>query len=182
LPTSSESYRAWATGSQQACSRRLKRARDTSGGGSSFWPTPTASDAGYVPDLVVDQGALRFIGPADIPDHSGGQFSLDNAARGWMTLWSILTAMGWSPGLMMMGASSRLSSPPVRVTFGHGKGSWLRGLISNPRFYELTMGWPIGWTDVERPVTEWSRWRQRSRGALSALLSTFEAEPEDAQG
>ena len=112
-------------------------------------------------------------GPHDIPPDSGGQFSLANAARTWTTLWMILQACGWSAATM-----TPRSSLPVLVSFKHGKGSFGVGLISNPRFYELTMGWPIGWTDVERPVTGWSRWLQRSRGELSVLLSNFIAEPE----
>ncbi|WP_409639187.1 hypothetical protein [Phenylobacterium sp.] len=114
-----------------------------------------------------------MLGPYSIPKESGGQFSLQNAARTWTFLWLILKACGWS-ALMMTSPSSL----PVRVTFDHGKGSSLGGLTSNPRFCEMTMGWPIGWTDVEAPVTGWSAWLRRSRGALSELLSTFEPEPE----
>jgi hypothetical protein len=41
----------------------------------------------------------------------------------------------------------------------------------NPLFVEWLMGWPIGWTDCERPVTGFSRWLRRARGALSTLCS-----------
>ncbi len=40
----------------------------------------------------------------------------------------------------------------------------------SPRFVELLMGWPIGWTDCGSAVTEWSRWLLRSRSALSWLV------------
>ena len=39
----------------------------------------------------------------------------------------------------------------------------------NPDFLDWLMGWPIGWSEPERPVTEWSHWLRRSRGALSRL-------------
>lgn len=41
----------------------------------------------------------------------------------------------------------------------------------NPLFVEWLMGWPIGWTDCGQPVTGFSRWLQRSRGALSTLCT-----------
>jgi hypothetical protein len=41
----------------------------------------------------------------------------------------------------------------------------------NPRFVEWLMGWPIGWTDCEQAETGLSAWLERSRGALSTLLS-----------
>ena len=70
------------------------------------------------------------------------------------------------------------SSPPVRVTYPHGKTSSLAGLISNPRFFELIMGWPIDWTAPGAPVTGFQAWLRRSRGQFSNLLTAFEAEPE----
>ena len=56
------------------------------------------------------------------------------------------------------------------MSFRHGQGSYPSDLISNPRFYELVMGWPIGWTRTGLPVTGFAAWLQRSRGALSALV------------
>ena len=48
----------------------------------------------------------------------------------------------------------------------------------NPLFVEWLMQWPIGWTDCASPVTGFSRWLQRSRTALSELLSTQDERPE----
>lgn len=163
LGTSPESFRAWVTASRLDCSRRLKRARRTFGSGSSFWPTPTASDAGYFPDLVLEQGRLSFTGPADAAQGSGGQFSLSNAARTWSVLWRMLEALGATPAMTCR------SSPPVRVSFQHGRESFITDLTSNPAFYEMAMGWPIGWTGPEAQVTGFAAWLRRSRGALSAL-------------
>ncbi|MFD2232783.1 hypothetical protein [Phaeospirillum tilakii] len=41
----------------------------------------------------------------------------------------------------------------------------------NPQFAEWLMQWPIGWTACDSSATAFARWKQRSRSALSALLS-----------
>lgn len=106
--------------------------------------------------------------PIDIAAHSGGQFPLGESARTWTALWLVLQAVGWN-SLM----ASSPSSLPVRASFKHGNGSFVSGLMSNPPFYEMVMGWPIGWTDPEVPVTAYAAWLRRSRGQFSKLLSDF---------
>lgn len=138
----------------------------TAGAGCSSWPTPTASDAGYFPDLVVSAGTLKTVSPIDIAEGSGGQFALNEAARSWTMLWLTLEAIGWS-----YSATACPSSLPVRVSFKHGRGSFLSGLTPNPQFYEMVMGWPIGWTAPGAPVTGFAAWLLRSRGLFSSLLS-----------
>jgi DNA (cytosine-5)-methyltransferase 1 len=69
--------------------------------------------------------------------------------------------------------SSRLDQVPPN---GDGSSDQRRSL--NPRFVEWLMGWPIGWTASEPVETGLSLWLQRSRTALSMLLSR----PEPAQG
>lgn len=113
---------------------------------------------------MLEQGRLSFTGPADAAQGSGGQFSLSNAARTWSVLWRMLEALGATP------AKTCRSSPPVRVSFQHGRDSFVTDLISNPAFYEMAMGWPIGWTGPEAQVTGFAAWLRRSRGALSGLL------------
>lgn len=142
-----------------------------SAGGSSFWPTPTAVDAWPKPDLRIEAGVISLAPPFAAERGTGRQFGIASAAINWTMLWLTLAACGWTPTMV-----SR-SSLPVRVTFQHGPGSFASGLICNPLFRELMMGWPIGWTAVEGRVTGWSAWLRRSRGELSALLSTFQAEP-----
>lgn len=110
-------------------------------------------------------GDLSFTGPVDAANGSGGQYSLDNAARIWTTLFHTLQALGAVPA-----KPCRRSSRHVRVSFRHGTGSYPVGLISNPAFYELVMGWPIGWTAPGQPVTGFAAWLRQSRGALYALL------------
>lgn len=83
-----------------------------------------------------------------------------------MTIFNLLRGLDAVPA-----KPCRRSSRHVRVSFRHGTGSYVTGLISNPPFYELVMGWPIGWTAPEAPVTGFAAWLQRSRGALSEALA-----------
>lgn len=112
---------------------------------------------------MLEEGRLGFTGPHDAAQGSGGQYSLENAARTWSVLWHMLLALDAVPRRV-----SR-SSRRVRVSFRHGNGSYPNGLISNPVFYEMVMGWPIGWTAPGAPVTGFAAWLQRSRGALSEM-------------
>ena len=42
----------------------------------------------------------------------------------------------------------------------------------NPLFVQWLMGWPIGWTNYERPVTGFVQWLEQSRGYLYQLISS----------
>lgn len=77
-----------------------------------------------------------------------------------------LRTMGWAPVTMPR------SLRRVRVSFKLGKGSSIDDLISNPQFFEHVMGWPIGWTAPEVPVTAFAAWLRLSRIQLSKLLSS----------
>lgn len=114
---------------------------------------------------MVHQGSVQPRSPFYTAEGSSGQYSLSNAARTWTKLWLTMKALGWRP------MPSPLSSLPVRVSFNPGTGSYIAGLISNPRFFELTMGWPIGWTAPGEQVTGFAAWLQRSRIELSRLIS-----------
>jgi len=168
-PRSRPTFDAWATTQRRACSRRERSALATAGAGSLSWPTPTASDAGYIPDLVVEAGRVGITSPTDISAGSGGQYSLERSTRVWTKLWLVLRALGVS-----MASLTTPSSLPVRVSFKNGNGCFYAGLISNPQFYELMMGWPIGWTAPEAPVMGFPAWLQRSRGRFSRLLTEFQ--------
>lgn len=126
---------------------------------------------------MIELGRVQPKAPWDIVASSSGQFSLDNASRVWTYLWLIVAALGldWN-------VRSSPSSPPVRASFKHGKGSFFDGLISNPRFYELMFGWPIDWTAPAASVTGFPAWLQHMRTALSRLpsLGTGEGSPHDA--
>lgn len=71
--------------------------------------------------------------------------------------------------------------PPLAQPILAGKKSFPSTRRLNPLFVEWLMQWPIGWTDCERPVTGFTLWLQRSRIALSDLLST-KAEKSERQG
>lgn len=121
-----------------------------------------------MPDVIVQNGTMRIVKPIDVAHESGGQFSMSNAARTWTAMWLTLRTMGWTPKL----APSR-SSPPARVSFTLGKSSLMSTLIPNPRFYELAMGWPIGWSAPGEPVTAYAHWLRRARGRFSRLLTDW---------
>lgn len=78
-------------------------------------------------------------------------------------LWQVMLALGAAK------VSRPRSSRPVRVSFKHGPTSSIVGLISNPRFYEMTMGWPIDWTAPGASVTGFAAWQRRMRGELLKL-------------
>lgn len=118
-----------------------------------------------MPDVMIGAGVLVIGKPFDKAPTSSGQFSLTNAARAWTKTWMALCGMGWKPQQIPR------SSPLVRVSFKFGTGSFIGGLISNPRFFEHAMGWPIGWTAPGEPVTGYAAWLQRSRTELSRLTS-----------
>ncbi len=116
--------------------------------------------------MVIEAGGLTMKGPFDAHHESGGQYSLENAARVWTLLWRVLKALGVDPATM--GSSC---SPPVRLSLKHGRGSSASGQTSNPRFYEKVMGWPTDWTAPGARVTEFAAWLRLSRGRLSDLLT-----------
>jgi len=117
---------------------------------------------------MLEAGKIRAVSPIDISEGSGGQYALADAARAWTLLWLTIKALGWSARTALSP-----SSLPVRVSFKHGRTSFYGTLIPNPRFYELIMGWPIGWTAPEGQVTEFPAWLRRSRGLFSRLLTEF---------
>ncbi len=124
---------------------------------------------------MVGEGTIRPTSPYYTAETSSGQFSLTNAARAWTQLWQMMRAMGWAPVTMPR------SSHRVRVSFSFGAGSSIGGLISNPQFFDHTMGWPIGWTAPEVPATAFAAWLQLSRGALSMLpMPQMDGGPGDA--
>ena len=120
---------------------------------------------------MIAQGQIQPKVPFYVASGSSGQYSLGNTTRAWTKLWLAMQALGWRPGPTFR------STHQVRVSFRFGTSSFIDGLISNPRFYELMMGWPIGWTAPGEPVTGFHHWLQRSRIALSRLpmLSIGEA-------
>ena len=103
-------------------------------------------------ELIERLARLRGIGDA-YHDYRGELhfFSLQSKI-------DLLKAMGWQP-------RSPAASLPARLILKTGELSSTRGPTLNPAFSDWMMGWPPGWTEPLRPVTEWSRWLQLSHGA-----------------
>lgn len=151
--------RAWATRLQQACSRREKSALATSGAGSSSWPTPTTVWFKYEHGVAVGAGALKF--------EAKHQTQLVSTAISWTLFWELLhSTLG--PELVRTLAICP-SSRPAQLTLRPGPTSSCAILGANPRFLEMLMGWPDGWTDSDSPATGFARWLRRARGELSRL-------------
>jgi len=156
---SPETLKAWATGSLRACFRREKLARATSGGDSSSWPTPTAVWFKYEIGVTVGAGRLKF--------EAKHQNQLGGAAISWTLFWNLLhSTLGMD---LVRSLAICPSSPQTQVTLRPGPTSSCATLNLNPRFLEMLMGWPDGWTDSASPVTGFALWLRRSRGALSRL-------------
>lgn len=171
---SPQNFKAWATASRQACSRRLRRALRIGESGSSYWPTPTTGMAGNRTDVKVTGTGFIF---APALDQTGSQVSLGTAAKSWSLLYRLARATGWHPGP----ARTYPFSLPLHVTLRPGTRSSRGDLTWNPRFGEWVMGWPIGWSDPSSSVTGFARWLQQSRGALSEKLTQARRESDHSE-
>jgi hypothetical protein len=162
FPQSPAAYKAWALSLGQACSRRQKLARPTSGAGSSFWPTPLVQMGGNRNDMRVDGQGLRF--PA-YAHQKGRQTTMLEIARSWTLLWLLMKTLGMRAGPMPAYPYSR----PLHVTLWAGSRYSAGDLICNPAFLDWTMGWPPGWSDPASPVTGFAQWLRQSRTELSRV-------------
>lgn len=158
--TSSDSFRTWASGLLRASHRRLKQAGRTSGNGCSFWATPTARSAGNRAAIRLSDQGLRFLCDEN---QTGSQIGLKNQAVAWCLLWQLMKAFEVPTG-------QPRSSHPDRVILLSGEKYSGSSLSLNPAFADWMMGWPIGWSDAQRPVTGWSHWLRRARGSLLERL------------
>ena len=167
FPRSAKNCGPWATALRRDYSRRLRSARATSGAGCSFWATPTRVRNANSMDIAVGEGLVRF---HLTPGQHARQKSPSREAMAWTALYTLLRSVGWEPSRRRR--SRRFpSSLPVQATLRVGTGGSAGGLIYNPRFTEWLLGWPIGWTDCRKPVTEFAHWLRQSRSALLDLLS-----------
>ena len=117
---------------------------------------------------MIEAGSITIKSPFYTAKTSSGQFSLTNAARAWSSMWMAMRELGWRP-IAKSWPTPNQSSHRVRVSYRTGTDSFIADLISNPRFFEHVMGWPIGWTAPGEPETEYAAWLQRSRTELSRL-------------
>lgn len=161
-PKSSETFAAWAIASRQACSRREKSAQGTSAADSSLWPTPTRSISCNHPEIELSSRGVRL--RKDL-SKAGSQYGIGRVAAIWTSIWILFEAAGVKPTRTAKFRYSR----PLHLILRSGTRYSPGELIYNPAFSDWIMGWPVGWTDTLRPVTGWSAWLRRMRGALSRL-------------
>lgn len=153
---SPETFKAWAAELQRRSYQRRKSAGLTSASGCSFWPTPTATMSANRACIRLGPGVLRF--QRDL-NQTGKQVGTGNAAMSWTLLTDMMRGAGWE-------WQNPRSSHPCRVILLNGEQRSDDGLRLNPAFTDWLMGWPIGWSDPSRPVTEWSPWLRRARGMI----------------
>ncbi len=165
-PTSSRTFKAWATQLKRDCFQRLKSVHPTYGAGSSFWPTPTKSLYCNRTEIELSDAGMRL---RNDPSQTGSQIALGNATRQWTQTWLLIRAWNARP----KGRPSFRSSRPLHLSLMFGHRSSTGDLTFNPSFSDWIMGWPIGWTEPMRPATEWSAWLLRMRGELSKLPTSI---------
>ena len=157
-PRCSKSFRAWATALRRACSRRERLAHPNTGDASSLWPTPTTSLYANSVSLELSAEGLKL---RDDPAQKGSQISIGKAARTFTLIWLLVRATGAEPTGRFRFPYSR----PLHLNLATGPRYSPGDLSFNPNFSDWVMGWPIGWTEPGRPVTEFARWLRRARGA-----------------
>jgi hypothetical protein len=132
--------------------------------------------AGNTPRLKIDARGFRY----ETMPGAGCQVGPKQETLTWVAMRMVLDALGLWTEEALAGArrkTTRASTLPLLATFRHGFERSHGGLISNPRFFEWMMGWPIGWTDARAPVTGFARWLRRSRSAFSKLISEWPEDP-----
>lgn len=156
---SSRLWRTWVAALRQEFSLRPRPAQATSESDCSSWPA--ARDRRD--EQGLDQQARTWPTPR-ARDHKGGGPTTERADGRTRLDQLDYAAEQWK--------SSSLQDQPI----GDGQQSSPPPRSLNPRFVELLMGWPVGWTDSEPVETGLSLWLLRMRGALCLLCSR---EPED---
>ncbi len=173
FPMLEENYQGWATRLRRASLARLKRARAMRENACSWWLTPTASSNGNLADMQISKKGIRFVRRPGTGSYC--QVSQGVTAVLWTLFIETLRAIGAWEG--MDAATKHPCSHPIQLTLRHGDSSSSTILRYNPRFLDLLMGQPPGWTDAEVAVTGFAHWLRRSRGALSRLLTDFDPWP-----
>ena len=153
------------------------------------WPTPMAQDgedAGSVNASMVSLGraAKDWPTPGAI-DHKGSakdgqrRGQLDEATeQRWQTPATDSFRSRGGDRKDEMGLDQQARGFPSSLLdqepAASGSGSCEAGPTSrprlNPKFVELLMGWPEGWTDFAPVGTGWSLWRRRMRSCLFGLV------------
>jgi hypothetical protein len=137
----------------------MKLVQATKGGVFSCWPTPTVQMGGNRTEIAIGENGLFFLAATD---QKGSQVSLRNAVQVWMRFHLLAKALGMRGGKV---PETYPYSHRLHLNITYGTRSSKGEMTLNPQFMDWTMGWPIGWSDITQPVTEWSHWQQRSHTA-----------------
>lgn len=160
---------------------------------NTLWGTPRASDAEKGgPNQAFGSGgkplpaqAAQWPTPAsrDYKGENGPDHLINGTGRLHMDQLPNMVAHGFTlpdPAPMMHGPTLSQLRPIWRqlrasLIASHGRAVWLRLWTGrtkkrlNPLFVEWLMGWPPGHALCDCSETEWHRWQQHMRGALSRL-------------
>lgn len=163
----SQLSKGWATALRLEYSQRAKWGLPIDASGCSSWATPQARD-------YRSGEGHRF----NNPDRSK---NLNDQVDKWPTP-TVRDHKGSSPdSIIRNDGKSRMSqldtkaeqgfhtSPQVQTTQDGQKSSKNTPRL-NPLFVQWMMGWPIGWTNYDRPVTGFAQWLEQSRGYLCQLI------------
>lgn len=129
------------------------------------WPTPHGFQAGNGPDGNEFAKKVKNWGTPRVSTNAG----IGNENR--------------EPKARLEDQAAHFSPPaPKTSTPGDDSSKSTRAL--NPRFVEILMGWPPGWTTARTgfalQAMEFSRWRQATLSSLSSLVSSeSDAHPDD---
>lgn len=148
--------------SKRACFRQLRSVLRIGEPGSSYWPTPTAAQSGNLPEFGFGPAGIVTRTPTNL---KGKQLGLCEVSKCWTVFWMMSRALNLNPGPV----TRYPYSLPLHLTFKPGTRHLPGTFVFNPAFTDWMMGWPIGWSDPQHPVTGWSVWLRRMRGALSEV-------------
>jgi hypothetical protein len=146
-------------GKRQIMLEQQARYWETPARSASAWPTPTSRDwkdgacaeADVPTNGLLGRAAVRWLTPDTNPERP-------NMGSNKMGDKSLLAQ-----------AETCLHSLPAPPTSTPGATSSPQTRRLNPRFVEILMGWPVGWTGLDSAATAWSHWWPRMRSALSSL-------------
>ena len=155
MTTSDQAYKKWATPLRKDSLRRQKLAHHTRGNGSLSWRTPASQESGIRPARLEEAPGSRMY---DKETGRLAQYGLPQQVQNWPT-------------------QDSPSIPQAQETAkdGHTCSTSCRRL--NPRFVEMLMGLPQGWSNDSEPVEMESflRWQHLLTENLHLILINEEA-------
>lgn len=187
--TSAQTFSEWVTRLRRDCLQRQKLAQRTKESACSSWGTPNTGNGkrGALPpngkrgkDLQYQMslwGTPRVTTNGGIgnPERIDAKSRLEDHAAAWPTPTS-----RDQKGQTQRGTAKPMDALPNAVKYHylrqhqtmpkHGIKSSPSIRVLNPQFVEMLMGWPIGWTDSDSPVTGFAHWRHLMRFSLLRLL------------